>query len=371
MKVDSSLPGVRGAVSVLAILAALMAIDQSRTLLLPVIVAVLLYFLLAPAVRLLTRLRLPRPLATVLVLSGILAGVTALGTFIHEPALEWAGEMPSTARELQRSFDRWLEPVQKAQEATLEATRQVKSLTEVDSSEDAEVVRIEEPSAAETLIADAGAMLASSVISIVLLFFLLATDGAFLRRLATTLPELGEGSRALDFLSNFERQASSYLLTVSAINILLGVCVGGTLWALGMPNPLLWAAVAASLNFIPYLGAVVGTALVGVAAAGSLSPISYALLAPACYLLLTAVEGTLVTPAALGRRLKLSPVAIFLWLLLWNWMWGVPGALIAVPLLVVVKVFCDSFPSLQRVGYVLGRGGPSTGSTQDPEPTPG
>lgn len=342
-------------VILLAILAAAATLGRTRSLFLPVAAAILLYFTLAPLVRGLLKVRLPRPVGAAVVLTAGIALLAAFVMFLSEPAMEWLRDLPTSAAQIQRQLGSYLEPVQEVQEATLEATRQVQSITDVDDENAPEVVRIEEPGRMETLLADTGALLTSSLIAAVLLYFLLATDGSFLRRAVQTIPNLAEKDLATGFLRRFESEISHYLLTISLINGALGLAVAAALWWVGVPYPLLWGLLAGFLNFVPYLGAALGVLLVGLAALGEVEPVGRALLAPAAYLSLTALEGTLITPAVIGRRMRLSPVAIFLWLLLWNWIWGMPGALVAVPLLVTVKVFCDNTPSLEKVGRLLGR----------------
>ena len=125
------------------------------------------------------------------------------------------------------------------------------------------------------------------------------------------------------------------------------------LWALDLPNPLLWGGVAAALNFVPYLGPMTGVALIGIASFVTFDDPVQALLPPAAFLLIHMVEGNLVTPVLLGRRLPVNTVAIFLGLLFFGALWGIPGAILAVPLTVCLKLVCDHLPSLAHVGALL------------------
>jgi predicted PurR-regulated permease PerM len=137
------------------------------------------------------------------------------------------------------------------------------------------------------------------------------------------------------------------------INACLGLAVGAAMYLIGVPNPVLWGVVAGTANYIPYLGAVVGAVVVGVVAFLSLDSASHALLAPISYMTLSAIEGQLITPTILGLRFSLNPVVIYVWLIFWGWMWGVVGAVLAVPLLTIFKIFCDRIPSLSPVGDFL------------------
>jgi predicted PurR-regulated permease PerM len=164
---------------------------------------------------------------------------------------------------------------------------------------------------------------------------------------------MSEKKRALRVVYDVEREISRYLLTVALINAGLGVAIALGLWALGMPNPMLWGATAALLNFLPYIGALMNMVLVGIIALISFDSLAYAMLAPAFVLLCNIVEGQFITPMIVGRRLEINSVAIFIAIAFWSWMWGFVGALLAVPLLVIVKVFCDHFDGLANFGNFL------------------
>ncbi len=137
-----------------------------------------------------------------------------------------------------------------------------------------------------------------------------------------------------------------------------------------MPNPILWGLMAALLNFLPYVGALVGVAVVGLVALVSFDSIGSALLAPALYFACTVVEGQFITPALVGRRLEMNTVAVFLSVAVWGWLWGVPGALMAVPLLVSVRVMCDHFEGLSALGEFLSARQQSDASEDEPADAP-
>jgi predicted PurR-regulated permease PerM len=160
-------------------------------------------------------------------------------------------------------------------------------------------------------------------------------------------------------LSEIEIATSRFLATTTLINSCVGIATALALWAVGLPNPVLWGVVAAVFNFVPYIGPL-ATATVIATASLATSPdteparLSSVLLPPAVFILIHLTENNLVTPVLLGRRLPLNTVAIFLGLISFGWMWGIPGAVIAVPLTVVMKITCDYVPSLLHVGELLG-----------------
>jgi predicted PurR-regulated permease PerM len=173
----------------------------------------------------------------------------------------------------------------------------------------------------------------------VLVFFLLAYGHRLYNRI---IGEIGP----VRFPDEIAPEVSRYLLTVTAINACLGGVVGGAMYLLDMPNPLLWAIMAFLLNYVPYLGAIVGSLIMFFAAMLSLDDSMHILLIPTIYMLITSIEGSLITPIILGNRFTLNPIVIFLWLMLWGWLWGVPGAIVAVPLLMAFRIFCEHIPPL-------------------------
>jgi predicted PurR-regulated permease PerM len=168
------------------------------------------------------------------------------------------------------------------------------------------------------------------------------------------MPTFGDKRRAIAITGDIQRQTSRYLLTITLINAGLGVAQGIAMYFVGLPNPLLWGVMAFVLNFIPYVGALLGAGVVGLVALISFDSMTHAAVAPLVYLALTAVEGQVVTPSVLGRSLVLNPLVIFVAVMFWGWLWGVPGALMAVPLLVVLKAICDNVESWGALGEFIG-----------------
>ena len=168
------------------------------------------------------------------------------------------------------------------------------------------------------------------------------------------MPTFKDKRSAVEIIRGIEDHISYYLFTVTLINIGLGLSIALALYLLGMPNPLLWGTLATILNFIPYLGAITGGLLVLVVAAITFESLELVLLAPGIYLSLTSLEGSFITPLILGQRLTLNPIVIFVSLIFWGWLWGIAGALIAVPMLVCFKILCDRIEPLESIGDFLG-----------------
>jgi predicted PurR-regulated permease PerM len=151
-----------------------------------------------------------------------------------------------------------------------------------------------------------------------------------------------------------QAQISSYLLTTTLVNAAFGTAVGAALWLLGMPNPALWGVVAGVTNFIPILGALACTAILAAVALVHFDSLGQALLVPAVFQVLNIFEGYYFTPKLVGRQLSLNPVVVFTAVLFWGWIWGISGALLAIPVTATVKIACDHIEGLSPLGEFLG-----------------
>jgi len=189
---------------------------------------------------------------------------------------------------------------------------------------------------------------------IVLLYFLLASGDLFLRKLVHVLQKLEDKKRAVKILREIEDSISKYLITVAIINACLGTVAGLVFWALGMPNPALWGALAFLLHFIPYLGALAEIVIVGMVALATFPNLGHAMLVPLAYLCLAIAEGNFITPYIMGRRMTLNPVVIFIGVTFWGFLWGILGIFLAVPAVVMFKIFCDHIEPLAPIGEFLG-----------------
>jgi predicted PurR-regulated permease PerM len=190
-------------------------------------------------------------------------------------------------------------------------------------------------------------------VTLVLALFLLASGDLFYVKLIDAFPRFGDKKRALRIVYGIERNVSRYVLVVTVINIVLGAVIGLGMWVIGMPQPVVWALVAFLVNFLPYIGPLMGAGLALAVAIVSFDHLGQAALAPAIYLTATTIEGQFLTPVILGRHLELNTVSVFVTVVFWGWLWGIAGGLMAVPFLVCVKVICDNVASLNTFGSFL------------------
>lgn len=336
----------------LFVLAVFYTLFLARSFLLPLVLALLLNLLLSPVVRGLGRLHVPQALGAGLVVLLLLGSLLGIGYLLVEPAEEWMEKAPASLARMEAKLTRLKEPVERMSRATEGMER----LADVDGEEPRSApVQVERGSLSGALFQRTWEIAAGTAVVLVLLYFLLASGDLFLRKLMHTLPTLDDKKRAVDVSRQLQQDLSRYLVAITLINVVLGVAVGAVMHLLEMPNPMLWGVLATILNFVPYLGAMVGVVvLAGVATLTFDEPVGM-LLPPLAYFLLTAAEGYFVTPLVLGRRLTLNPVTILLSLLLWGWLWGIAGAVLAVPMLASVKILCDHVQPLRPLGEFLGR----------------
>ena len=332
------------------LLLALYALKIGSDFFVPVMLAFLLSFLFAPVVRILHRLYIPLSLGAALVLFGLI-GVLTFGIYqLAAPASGWMAKLPKAAAQLEYRLSNLKQTFREFSKAS----REVERITKFDTAGTAQQVEVKKSSVGEILLGQTQGFLVSGGVMFVLLFFLLASGDMFLRKLVTVLPRFENKKLAVEISRQIEHDISRYLLTVTLINAVFGSAVGLSMYFIGLPNALLWGVMAGLLHFIPFLGAIVGISVVTLVALVTMDQLTSILLVPSAYLGLNLLEEYLFFPFLIGRRLLLNPVVIFIWLIFWGWLWGIPGALMAVPLLAIFKIVCDHIEPLAAVAEFLG-----------------
>ena len=320
----------------------------ARAFFLPVMLALLITLTFSPMVRYLRRHGVPSVISAILLVVAIFGVFGATTFYLSDPISQVIADAPAIAQRMEERFAPLREPLRKM----MNASAQVEEIAAT-AGPPAEKVVVAQPGLASWAADTIGGLSTTLGATLVLVVFLLSSGDLFLHKLVRTLPTFSDKKRSVRVVHDVEFEVSRYLLTITAINVGFGVAVALAMAVLGMSNPILWGVAATALNFIPYVGAIIGTGATLVAALITYSSIGPALLPPAAYLLFHTVESAFITPLVVGRRLELNVVAIFISLAFWSWMWGIVGALIAVPILVVIKVFCDHFESLAKFGEFL------------------
>jgi predicted PurR-regulated permease PerM len=338
------------AITGLLVLAVLYTLYFAKAFLLPIVLAVLLDFLLSPVVRTLKRAKIPEPAGAALVLLALRGAVGFAGYSLAGPAREWMARAPETLAKVQIGLRDLRKPV----EQVTKTAEQVEAATEVAKTGPQEVV-VRGPRLSERLFGTTQTLLTGALETLILLYFLLAAGDLFLQKLIKVLPLLRDKKKAVAIARETEASISTYLFTVAMVNVVLGFAIALVMTLIGMPNALLWGALAAIAEFIPYVGATVLLGTLTLGGFASFGTMSHALLVPGAYLAVNLIQSQFVSPLILGRRLTLNPVAILVGLVFWWWLWGVGGAFIAVPLLATLKIFCDHIESLAPIGEFLGK----------------
>jgi len=355
---------VIAAVCSLLLLAVISILYVARPLLLPIFLAVFLALVLQGPARRLANLGLPRPAAAILIMLGLGCVLSGAVYQFTVPAMEWIDRIPSISHKIEREF--W--QLRQSLEAAEEATEQIEEMT-AGGDDDEERVVVAEASLADRLVGHIGIVLGEAAITIGLLFFLLAFGQATMERVVQAFETRGARQRLRSVLRDIEARSALYVRTFTLINIGVGTATGLSLWLLGVPNPGLWGLLATTLNYIPYLGP---TVMVGVLSVVSVvtfnEPLDMALPVIA-FLVITTIEGQFLTPSVMGRQLTLNPIAVFVTIVAWFWIWGVDGAIIAVPLLASIKIAADQIESLKPLSAFLDRPVPLQRQKTQAKPT--
>ena len=335
--------------TILACLAVMHTFYFAKAVLMPISIAVVLFFLLSPAVRFLVHWGIPEiAAATMVVLASTLAiGLAGAGLF--GPASEWIAEAPSTLQKAQDKLQFLIRPIHRMNQATDEAAEIASQ-----GNDKVQKVTIQQPKVSDAIVNTTASVLAGASITVVMLFMLLAMGHRTLNTIVGMVPKIRDKREVVNLVRDIEKGISGYLLTVTAINVVLGIVIGSVMGLIGLPNPLLIGIMAAALNFIPFVGCFAGASIVFLIGIVSLESAGMALLAPLSYLAINALEGNVITPLLVGRSLQLNPAIVFFAIILWGWAWGIGGVFIAVPLLGIFKITCDHFTQLKPVGRFLG-----------------
>lgn len=354
-------PGI--ALTALLVLAVFYTLYFARAILLPVVLAVLLALVLSPVVKALARIRIPAPLGAAAVVLVLLFGIGYGVARLAEPAAQWIERAPATLGELEMK----LLKLKKSVEGVSKAAQKVEEIATVDAQpkQKQQKVQVAAPSLAGRLLSGTQTFLASAAATIVLLYFLLAAGEAFLFRTVQLMPTLADKKRAVAMVRTIESDMVRYLSTATCINAGLGAVTAVTMYVLGMPNPVLWGVMVALLNYVPFLGPFVGLIVLTIVAILTFDTIGDAMLVPSVFSVLVILEGQILTPYILGRNLTLHPVMVLIAMLLWGWLWGVVGALMAVPILMTFRIACNHVPSLVPLGEFL------SGTREEPAREPG
>jgi predicted PurR-regulated permease PerM len=328
-------------------LAVLAVFYVASELLLPIVLAIVLKLLLQPLVRLLEDVRVPKPVGAmlaILLLLGVFGGTISV---LAGPAVAWAGKLPDAIPKLGGSLSVLQDPI--------DAARHVMSQLDMlgGGSGGSQMPSMRPMSMVGAVFTSTATATAGLLTTLVILFYLLVSGETFLRRMVEILPRFKDKRAAVELSQHIERDVSAYLLTVATINLMVGLATGIEMWLCGVDAPVLWGAVACVLNFVPILGPMIGIVIFLMASVLSLGVTWHALLPVGLFFAIHVIEGEFATPMVLARRFTINPVAVILSLIFWYWMWGMAGAVLAVPMLATIKITCDDLRPLRALGHLL------------------
>jgi predicted PurR-regulated permease PerM len=343
----------------------------------PLMMGVMFSYALSPAVDVLQGWHLPRPLGAALLLTAILSAIGWSAFTLRDDAGALIESLPAAARQLKEILrgprnqpESNLEKVQKAaaqiEQATADAPQPSSALRGVAR------VQIEKPAFnVKDYLVVGGLRLAQwagqAVVVCFVTYFLLSSGDAFRRKLVRIAgPTFGRRRITLEAFNEITQQVQRYLVVQLLTSAAVGIATALAFWAIGMRHVLVWGVAAALLNLIPYLGSIAMCAVSSVVALTQFGSIDKALAVAGVSIALHIVSGHLVGPWLTGRTSRLSAIVVFVGVLAWGWLWGVPGLLLGAPILMAVKAICDRVDELKPIGELMGREEIAAGGTPVP-----
>ncbi|MGA8615325.1 MAG: AI-2E family transporter [Xanthobacteraceae bacterium] len=332
----------------LFVLALLAAAFVASDIVLPLVFAIVLKLLLQPALRVLEQLYIPRLPAALLLILALFGTIVGFGTAISGPARTWAAKLPEGIPRLEERLSFLRVPID-----TLQLFLQ--QIEDIGATQLSPSGPVSERGAAflTTLFTGTRNFASGFFTTVLFLFFLLVSGDIFLHRLVEILPHFSSKRQVVDISRQIEHDISAYLVTITIMNAAVGIVMALGMWLTGVGDPILWGTVAFLLNYVPILGTALGVLIFLFAGLLTIDTLWQALLPAGLYLGLHVIEGETLTPMLLARRFTLNPVLVVISLVFWFWMWGIPGAILSVPMLATAKIICDRIRPLAAFGHFL------------------
>ncbi|MBB3950823.1 AI-2E family transporter [Aureimonas jatrophae] len=359
-----AMPAPRWAVVGLFLMLAVAALGYAKEFLVPIVLAFLLAMVFGPVRRFFDRRGVPTVVTSLAIVLLLLVGLVAVVTALALPVASWVADAPRIGQEVEDK----LSSLSGTFDGLFEANQQLNALVHA-TEPNVQAVEIRDSGMATTILLLAPGAVTQFAFTLILLLFLLASGDMFYEKLVHVLPSFRDKRTAMRIAHDIERKLSRYLLTITVINAGLGVAIGTVMWLYGMPTPLVFAVIAFLFNFIPYLGALGGIVISGIVALVAFDGVALAILVPATYFAITSIEGQIITPYFVGRSLKLNTVVVFLAVSFWAWLWSAIGMIVAVPLLVAIRTFCEHIPHMTALGDFLSERHAELDSEPVPPPT--
>lgn len=330
------------------VLVLLTVIHAASDIVIPIVLAFVLKLVLQPVMRFLRKLHLPRMFASGIIIAALVSGIIGLGTVLSGPATSWGEKLPESYPQLQERLNFLRKPVEKTQKILVKAE-------DITKGSGPKVMAVSMPGTrlSDKIFTGTQALASGLFTTMLVLFFLLAHGDTFLRRLVEILPRFSDKRQAVDISQQIEQDISSYLLTITIMNACVGIATALVMRIFGVDDPLLWGTLAFLLNYVPIIGPIIGIILFLLVGLLVIDDFWTAFLPATWYFIIHLIEGSAITPILVAKRFTLNPVLVILSLVFWYWMWGVAGAILAMPMLAITKIICDRIPRLAAFGHFL------------------
>ena len=316
----------------------------AHAIFIPILLALLASFLLAPAVLYLQKFHIPSSVSALLVLA-MLTSVMAIGiNYLAEPVGIWMDRVPSELLKIEKKLLVVKDSIETVQKTT-DKIGDIASTSDSKSKKPQEVV-MRAPNIIIMLFNSTQDFVIGLISFMVLLYFLLAHGHLLMLEAGNMWMSRIHRKMSYRILRHVQQNVSRYLLLITVINFMLGLLVALLMWILDMPNPIVWGVSAALLNYIPYVGPVINLVIVTVVAILTFDSPAQMVLPPIALLVLNLLEGQIIQPIFVGRMVTINPVIVFLFILIWGWIWGIAGIFMAVPILMIVKIVIDQSKEL-------------------------
>ena len=324
----------------LAAIALVLLLKLANEVLLPIAIAIILTFLLAPLVRALRKRGIDEAIGAAVVVFGLLGIAVLLASRLAQPAMEWVGRAPTTVQQAVDAFDRMRESVPFLSRPPSPApTSRNRSAAQQPPPADPvkEKIATESVAITGTLVKQIAGMAVSTVATVILLYFFLASERWLIARTVEAVPRRRARVAVIGGFRAAQRDIATFLGTQAIINLGVAVATGIAMALIGLPNPTLWGTIAGVLGFIPYLGPLVTYGLLLLAGALTFDTVDWMLAPLGAFAVINFIESNFASPWIVGRRLEISPLVVFIAVMICGWIWGIAGAFIAVPLLVAIR----------------------------------
>lgn len=321
----------------------------ARGFFLPLTLGVLIALSLIPLVRFGEKHGVRAEFGALVILLVITGSVVFGMSALTDPLRGWLQRLPASTTAIESRVRGFFKPISGIQ-TTAEKIDVVATIQPTDAPP---TVTIRAPTITERLLSAGRDMIISTALVLLFLYFFLAYGERLITTAREVFPISSDGSDARDVVNKIGRAMSQYLLLVGIINCVLGLVQYTAMSLLGMPNAPLWGVMATALNFIPYIGGLIGLGTISAVSIMTFDKLTQVLLAPAVYFTIDSLEGAVITPLIVGQRFSINPAVGLVWLVFWSWLWGPIGGFIAMPMLMVFKILCDHVPELAAVGAMM------------------